>query len=114
MTNEEYLRTAPTAELARYITACGYCAYLTDGCQRGQGCIEGHRLWLARDRDGKLTNRERLFAMNNKELAEFILHPLMTRSLWSSCADCSRKMQCTGENPCPEALINWLEMEEEA
>lgn len=51
MTNEEYLRICPTDELARYITACGYCAYLTDGCQRGQGCIEGHRLWLERDKD---------------------------------------------------------------
>lgn len=51
MTNEEYLRSCPTSELARYITACGYCAYLTDGCQRGQGCVEGHRLWLERERE---------------------------------------------------------------
>ena len=51
MTNEEYLRSCPTSELARYITACGYCAYLTDGCQRGQGCFEGHKLWLERERE---------------------------------------------------------------
>ena len=51
MTNEDYLRSCPTAELAKYITACGYCAYFTDGCPKGQGCIEGHRMWLKRDRE---------------------------------------------------------------
>ena len=69
------------------------------------------------DRDAKMTNREWLFAMSNRELAEFILCPMIkpeiARSMWKLCAACPGKTKCTGEKPCPGAFAAWLEAEAE-
>lgn len=50
-TNEEYVRDLPTDGLAKIITACAFCAYLVDGCPRGDGCVEGHKKWLAQKQE---------------------------------------------------------------
>ena len=51
MTNYEWIHTLSIEELseAGIITACPFCAYLTEGCRRGECCEEGHRLWLEQE-----------------------------------------------------------------
>lgn len=120
MTNEEYLRSCPTSELARYITACGYCVYLIDGCQRGEGCVEGHKLWLAREHDGKRTNKEALLArwsvISTAELARELYHLIGNESL-AACDPCPANSHCYRDNDmsltCEETIAEWLEAEAE-
>ena len=79
MTNYELFKKFTKQELAKFLLYhryCHDCVYreLYDCEKPRKKCLEAILEWMDRENDEQITNRERMFEMSDRRLAEFLLY----------------------------------------